>query len=407
MSLDWICCQIGAREHYAIPRSLYASNQLHALITDTWITPQSPLKHLPKTLFHSLQERYHPDLATAPVQCFNLLTLTWELRQRLLRNLGWSRILDRNTWFQKQTLKILQNPCLRPPSQHHHPVLFCYSYAALEILRFAKTRNWFTVLGQIDPGIEEDKIVRQEYQRYAHLAPHYHSPPPQYWHQWQQECELADCIIVNSSWSLKALQSVGIPTSKLKVVPLAYTPPPEAQTFARTYPEAFSHDRPLRLLFLGQVILRKGIAAIIEAAGVLIDRPVEFWIVGNLGIVPPISVNVRWFGAVPRSHVSRYYQAADVFLFPTLSDGFGLTQLEAQAWKLPIIASQFCANVVTNQENGILLDSVSKESLSEAILFCLNNPARLQQFSQKSCSIDTFNLPQLQASLQRMTDAII
>ena len=55
---------------------------------------------------------------------------------------------------------------------------------------------------------------------------------------------------------------------------------------------------------------------------------------------------VRWAGTVSREDTARYYRDADVFLFPTYSDGFGLTQLEAQAWKLPIIASVFCGAVV-------------------------------------------------------------
>lgn len=63
---------------------------------------------------------------------------------------------------------------------------------------------------------------------------------------------------------------------------------------------------------------------------------------------------VRWIGSVPRSATAMYYQLADVFLFPTLSDGFGLTQLEAQAWKLPIITSKFCGEVVKDRVNGAI-----------------------------------------------------
>ena len=56
--------------------------------------------------------------------------------------------------------------------------------------------------------------------------------------------------------------------------------------------------------------------------------------------------NVRWVGPIARGEVAKWYREADVFMFPTHSDGFGLTQLEAQAWKLPVIASPFCGEVV-------------------------------------------------------------
>lgn len=40
----WICCQIGAREHYTIPRALHQQRKLSHLITDAWVNPSSPLK---------------------------------------------------------------------------------------------------------------------------------------------------------------------------------------------------------------------------------------------------------------------------------------------------------------------------------------------------------------------------
>ncbi len=69
---------------------------------------------------------------------------------------------------------------------------------------------------------------------------------------------------------------MGVPASKIQIVPLAYEPPAEASQFKRSYPQAFSADRPLRVLFLGQVILRKGIVALLEAAKLVCGQPIEF-----------------------------------------------------------------------------------------------------------------------------------
>ena len=387
MNKPWICCQLGAREHYAIPRSLHQNQQLHSLCTDTWVTPQSPLRKIPLPSLKPLHDRYHPDLSDANVHHATSQSILFEFQQKAKKSQSWDLILQRNQWFQKQALCYLKS--LKFEKLNTPPVLFSYSYAALDLLRYAKSQGWQTILGQIDPGILESQIVQEESDRYPELVPHYQAPPAIYWEQWFEECQLADHILVNSSWSSQLLQKAGIQAKKIKVVPLVYTPPPNSLTFERTYPETFSSDRPLRVLFLGQVILRKGIAAVIEAAKLLSDRPVEFWIVGSLGIHPPDLANIRWFSPVPRSQVGDYYQTADIFLFPTLSDGFGLTQLEAQAWKLPIITSQNCGQVIEHGTNGLILSEISGFTIYKAICSILTSPSLLTRFS--SCHSDRFH----------------
>jgi glycosyltransferase involved in cell wall biosynthesis len=212
----------------------------------------------------------------------------------------------------------------------------------------------------------------------------------EYWQKWQEECELADDIVINSEWSQKLLQKAGVSVNKLQLIPLVYTPPQTANQFIRIYPESFSQQRPLRVLFLGQVILRKGIAAVLDAVDLLAGYPIEFWIVGNQHIdIPPHFQNhsqIRWIGQVNRSETAKYYQLADVFLFPTLSDGFGLTQLEAQAWQLPIIASENCGKVVVDGVNGWLLPEVSGQAITEILKTCLDIPQQ-PEILAKNCEI--------------------
>ena len=105
-------------------------------------------------------------------------------------------------------------------------------------------------------------------------------------------------------------------------------------------------------------------------------------------------------GAVSRNKTSLYYQQADVFLFPTHSDGFGLTQLEAQAWKLPLISSQFCGAVVKEQVNGLILPNITGEAIAQALIFCLHNPQELARFSENSNQVlSNFSLSKLTENL--------
>ena len=72
--MSWITSQIGAREHYAIPRVLHRSGKLERLYTDFWAT--AGWRVLGKLTGKSnLVTRYHSELADAPVMGFNLQAL--------------------------------------------------------------------------------------------------------------------------------------------------------------------------------------------------------------------------------------------------------------------------------------------------------------------------------------------
>lgn len=403
---SWICCQIGAREDYAIPRTLYQSKQLISLITDAWMPPRSPIHHLPFSAIKPLKERFHPGLYFANVQAFTFDLARFELIQKTFKSDDWKRTISRNQWFQQKALvqlsRISKKVNRTITSGASRPTLFAYSYAALDLLRFAKEQGWRTILGQINPGIVEEQIVKTEYERYPIYRNAWNPAPESYWEDWREECRLADKIVVNSLWSAKSLQRIGINTEKIRVIPLAYESLVSPSNFQRTYPLAFNYDRPLRALFLGQIILRKGIMALLEAAEYLQDQPIEFWLVGQseINFARINQPNIHWTGSVLRSEVSRHYQEADVFLFPTLSDGFGLTQLEAQTWKLPLIVSQFCGEVVQDNINGLILPEVTGNALAEKLLFCLKNPGYLSQLSQHAKDPSKFNLVRLRTSLQ-------
>ncbi|MBD2666128.1 glycosyl transferase group 1 [Richelia sinica FACHB-800] len=390
---NWICCQIGAREHYAIPRALNEQEKLAYLITDAWVSPSSPFTIFPITGF---RERFHPDLAQVKVYSFNSSLIAFEATQKVKNNFGWERIIARNHWFQKQAI----NKLVKLNSKlTNSPILFSYSYAALELFRFAKKQGWYTVLGQIDPGLWEEKVVIQEHEKYPQYAKKWQTAPLEYWQIWEEECKLADAIVVNSHWSRQLLEKSGVSPNKLQVVPLVYTPPEKAKNFIRTYPTSYNQERPLRVLFLGQVILRKGIASVLESIKLLEGLPIEFWIVGSQQIEITSyfqsHTQVRWVGHVNRSEAAKYYQLADIFLFPTLSDGFGITQLEAQTWQLPIIASRNCGEVVVDGVNGWILPEVSGEAIANLLRICLDHPEKLTVLSKNSQITNKFTLATL------------
>ena len=89
-------------------------------------------------------------------------------------------------------------------------------------------------------------------------------------------------------------------------------------------------------------------------------------------------------------------------MFPTLSDGFGLTQLEAQAWQLPIIASRNCGEVVTNGLIGWVLDEVSGKEIADILKICIKKPEYLTKLSKQIHLPHEFSLNNLAVNLANL-----
>jgi glycosyltransferase involved in cell wall biosynthesis len=401
--MKWVCCQLGAREHYAIPRALYRVGMLGYLVTDAWVPPSSLLA---KVCGHSskFRHRFHSELRDARVKAFNSSLVLFEMLAGARASRGWPKILARNRWFQRKVVAYLSSS--RFSVLGSQPIVFGYSYAAREIFRFAKSHGWRTVLGQIDPGPVEEEIVAAETEREASLAPNWRRAPADYWKSWREECDVADRIIVNSEWSSSCLVKAGVNDRKLFVVPLGYESPITDTRITREYPPRFTPDRPLRVLFLGLINLRKGVARLLEAARILRDEPVEFWMVGPVEIANASTITdpgrVKWFGAVTGNQAAGFYRNADLFILPTLSDGFAITQLEAQAHGLPVIASKNCGKVVENGVNGSILDEPSAACIAHAVHDCIASPDRLEKLASASGVRDEFTIDGLAQQLHEL-----
>ena len=204
--------------------------------------------------------------------------------------------------------------------------------------------------------------------------------PSFYYERLAREWELASIVVVNSAWSKTALIQQGVPAEKVEIVPLAYEPVTES-------PGDRAGVRPLVVLWLGSVILRKGIQYLLEAARLLRDHPLEIIVAGPVHIaeaaVASGTENVRFVGRISRDRAADYYRAADVFVLPTISDGFAITQLEAMAHGLPVIATPNCGEVVTHGDDGLIVPPFSGLALAEAILELDRNREQVAAMSRR------------------------
>lgn len=336
----------------------------------------------------SARSAYCSELPDAMVYSFPIRSLLWKWRVRRLAAQGRSHeaYLQTDSAFASAVARLKLPP---------HDVFFGYSYASLEMLVAEKQRGVLTVLDQIDPGPIEFRLVAEEMARHPELAGPPAPFPAAYYERNRREWELADVIVVNSEWSREALISEGVNPDKIEVLPLAYEvnaeklKPETLKTESRKQKTDFSISdfsvsafSPLRVLWLGQVNVRKGIHYLMEAARLLEREKIHFDVVGPINILPgavkAAPANMTFHGPVSRDRTAEWYRQSDVFVLPTLSDGFALTQLEAMAHGLPVIATPNCGEVVTDGVDGFIVPPRDAVALAKAIHRFLAEPELLK-----------------------------
>ena len=240
---------------------------------------------------------------------------------------------------------------------------FGYNTGCLETLELFNRWRLPALVDQIDAGRVHEKVVIAEERKWPGWQPSTGRAPEEYWRRLDAEWRAADRVVVNSPWSRKALVAQGVPAEKIVVLPLAYEAP-------RT-PRPPRNTGELVVLYLGRVVLEKGIPYLFEAARLLTARPIRFFVAGPMGITPESVAtappNIRFLGPITRDRVSDLYRAADLFVLPTLSDGFAITQLEAMAHGLPVITTPNCGEVVTDRVDGRIVPAGDAAALAAAI----------------------------------------
>lgn len=112
-------------------------------------------------------------------------------------------------------------------------------------------------------------------------------------------------------------------------------------------------DTPV-FLYAGRVAVEKNLEAFLS-----LDLPGEKWVVGGGPALESLQTRypqVRFFGPQPHDSLPRFYRRADVFVFPSQTDTFGLVLLEAMACGCPIAAlpSPSTQDVLSGSKAGVV-----------------------------------------------------
>ena len=154
----------------------------------------------------------------------------------------------------------------------------------------------------------------------------------------------------------------------------------------------FSNQRPLNLLNLGVFSLEKGQHLIIEACKKLKDNNIDFHLTligdGNPRYIQmlvalinkhELNDNVDFVKPVDHKSLPNYMKNADVFVFPSITEGLPNVVLEAMSMKLVLILTRVGGNIELAQDIGsILVDINNPQQLFEAILYYYNHPKEIE-----------------------------
>ncbi|HVS71486.1 MAG TPA: glycosyltransferase family 4 protein [Phycisphaerae bacterium] len=397
---QWIVSQIGSRELYGCPLSFHRRGHLKLFYTDLWCPHlRSIFARMPSPWF-GLARRFHPELPREKVVSFTPGMLADEFAHKLRRppattEAAFLRYIDVGKNFGRRVARHLARQRLNPARD----ALFAFSTGALEVLQLARERGLLAAVDQLDPARTDQDMIRQEVERWPEWESLPGTVPDAYFDRLAQEWQASDLVFVNSEFSRRAIHQQGVPLEKIAVVPLAYEP--EAPVAIKTVSPP---DQPLQVLWLGQIVLRKGIPYLFEAARQLQSENIRFTVAGRIGIsetalrtAPP---NLQVLGKVNREEAIRLYRTSDVFVLPTISDGFAITQLEAMSYGLPVITTPNCGDVVAPGRDGYILPIRDPAALAATLATLCHDRSLLQ------CLAEQAQLKSRQFTLERYASTI-
>ena len=166
-------------------------------------------------------------------------------------------------------------------------------------------------------------------------------------------------------------------------------------------------------LFVGRLIERKGIHKLLEACAVLLEKNFDNFaliVVGDgdekgklqaLAQEKGLSEQIKWVGWVSYEQVSQYFQAADVFVFPTFEDTWGMVVLEAMVFGQPVICSKWAgaSEMITEGENGYLFDPYEPEKLADLMQIFIEKSELITSMGERSQHSVATHTPELVAKI--------
>ena len=263
-------------------------------------------------------------------------------------------------------------------------IVYCFSGVAEELfaaLRDSTASRW---LVRASSHIRTQAAILEQEERRAGVSIN----RPSEWMIAREEREYlaADRIVVLSRFAHESFEEFGL-SQKLLLMPLGVS----IQHF-RAGPDKIEARRQrilsrsrLRVLFVGTKSFRKGLIDLVQIARLVGER-CELRLVGateasGRKLLGQMGSQAELLPPVPQSELPGVYEWADVFIFPTVEDGFPVVLAQAHASGLVILATTNCSarELVHDGETGWILPIRSPGAFVEKLKWCDEHRAELAE----------------------------
>jgi glycosyltransferase involved in cell wall biosynthesis len=197
-----------------------------------------------------------------------------------------------------------------------------------------------------------------------------------------QELALADTIFVASSFTKKTLEDYSGNLPAIQVIPYGF---PEVVNNKTYVPLA---GRKLKVLFVGGLSQRKGLSYLFEAVEGL-EAKVSLTVVGKKSVDDCNALNEAlekhtWIPSMAHDEILELMRNYDIFVFPSLFEGFGLVITEAMSQGTPVITTERTAgpDLIKNGVDGWLVAAGSSGAIRKVLYNIMEKPALLQQVGE-------------------------
>lgn len=191
-------------------------------------------------------------------------------------------------------------------------------------------------------------------------------------------------FLINSSKFNKIITVNELDITKSKIKDLIFIPNGvDLEEFKFKYNK---ENKKIKILFVGRLEEQKGLRYLIEAISLIKDKHVNLkvLIIGEgskkeefeeLSSSLGLNKNIFFLGAKNQKEVFKYYQSSNIFILPSLAEGFPLTILEAWAAELPVIVTNVggISKICKDKENALIIQPKDSEAIAEAMLTLIND----------------------------------
>jgi glycosyltransferase, family 1 len=196
-----------------------------------------------------------------------------------------------------------------------------------------------------------------------------------------KELSLVEHLVVASSYTKRTLIKYGFGDKKIRVIPYGFPP-----AFHKDYLPL--KGRKLRLLYVGSLGVTKGVRYLLDAVEGLEDK-IDLTIVGSGNSSAALQEGIlkhRYIESLPHAKVLEYMRESDLFVFPTLSDGFGMVIAEAMSQGTPVVTTpNSCGGDFIHQGyNGWLVPPSDSQAIRRRILEILERPFLIEQVGREA-----------------------